>query len=120
MCPWDVEIGEGRFKGKIGHFNAGSEWMDTFYNLGFKGNDVLYLSERINDLGIECSHFACGAGLAFEAWEKGVLGPDQHRRTRNWNGATSKPSKLCWSAAPGARPGSAIFSPTALKSSPKS
>ena len=68
MCPWDVEIGEGRFKGKIGHFNAGSEWMDTFYNLGFKGNDVLYLSERINDLGIECSHYACGAGLAFEAW----------------------------------------------------
>jgi aldehyde:ferredoxin oxidoreductase len=77
MCPWDVEIGEGQFKGKIGHFNAGSEWMDTFYNLGFKGNDVLYLSERINDLGIECSHYACGAGLAFEAWEKGVLGPDR-------------------------------------------
>ena len=77
MCPWDVEIGEGRFKGKVGHFNAGSEWMDTFYNLGFKGNDVLYLSERINDLGIECSHYACGAGLAFEAWEKGVLGSDR-------------------------------------------
>jgi aldehyde:ferredoxin oxidoreductase len=77
MCPWDVEIGEGRFKGKIGHFNAGSEWMDTFYNLGFKGNDVLYLSERINDLGIECSHYACGAGLAFEAWENGALGPDR-------------------------------------------
>ena len=51
--------------------------MDTFYNLGFKGNDVLYLSERINDLGIECSHFADGAGLAFEAWEKGVLGLDR-------------------------------------------
>ena len=77
MCPWDVEIGEGRHKGKVGHFNAGSEWQDTFYNLGFKGNDVLYLSERINDLGIECSHYACGAGLAFEAWEKGVLGPDR-------------------------------------------
>jgi len=77
MCPWDVEIGEGKHTGKIGHFNAGSEWQDTFYNLGFKGNDVLYLSERINDLGIECSHFACGAGLAFEAWEKGVLGTDR-------------------------------------------
>lgn len=77
LCPWDVEIDEGRHTGKIGHFNAGSEWMDTFYNLGFKGNDVLYLSERINDLGIECSHYACGAGLAFEAWEKGVLGPDR-------------------------------------------
>jgi aldehyde:ferredoxin oxidoreductase len=77
MCPWDAQIGEGRHQGKIGHFNAGSEWQDTFYNLGFKGNDVLYLSERINDLGIECSHFACGAGLAFEAWEKGMLGPDR-------------------------------------------
>lgn len=77
MCPWDVEIGAGRHQGKIGRFNAGSEWMDTFYNLGFKGNDVLYLSERINDLGIECSHFACGAGLAFEAWEKGLLGADR-------------------------------------------
>jgi len=77
LCPWDVKIGEGRHMGKIGHFNAGSEWMDAFYNLGFKGNDVLYLAERINDWGIECSHFACGAGLAFEAWEKGVLGPDR-------------------------------------------
>jgi aldehyde:ferredoxin oxidoreductase len=77
LCPWDVEIGEGRHRGRVGHFNAGSEWMDTFYNLGFKGNDVLYLSERINDLGIECSHFACGAGLAFEAWEKGLLKADR-------------------------------------------
>jgi len=77
LCPWDVVIGEGQHKGKVGHLNAGSEWMDTFYNLGFKGNDVLYLSERINDLGIECSHFADGAGLAFEAWEKGVLGLDR-------------------------------------------
>ena len=51
--------------------------MDTFYNLGFKGNDVLYLSERINDLGIECSHLLAARGLAFEAWEKGVLGPDR-------------------------------------------
>jgi aldehyde:ferredoxin oxidoreductase len=77
MCPWDVTIGEGRHLGKVGHFNAGSEWLDSFYNVGFKGNDVLYLSERINDLGIECSHFACAAGLAFEAWEKGVLGPER-------------------------------------------
>lgn len=73
LCPWDVEIGEGAHAGKVGHFNAGSEWMDTFYNLGFKGNDVLYLAERINDAGIECGHFSNAAGLAFEAWEKGVL-----------------------------------------------
>jgi aldehyde:ferredoxin oxidoreductase len=38
---------------------------------------VLYLAERTNDLGVECSHYACGAGLAFEAWEKGLLGPDR-------------------------------------------
>jgi aldehyde:ferredoxin oxidoreductase len=77
MCPWDVELKTGEHAGKIGHFNAGSEWLDTFYNLDLKGNDVLYMSERINDLGIECSHFADGAGLAFEAWEKGLLGPDR-------------------------------------------
>ncbi len=77
LCPWDAVLGEGPHKGTVVHFNAGSEWMDTFYNLGFQGNDVLYLAERINDLGIECSHYACGAGLAFEAWEKGLLGPDR-------------------------------------------
>ena len=76
LCPWDVEIGEGPFLGKIGHFNGGAEWMDTFWNLGVKGNATLYLAERINDLGIECSHFAFGAGVMFEAWEKGLLGPE--------------------------------------------
>ncbi|HVE16307.1 MAG TPA: aldehyde ferredoxin oxidoreductase N-terminal domain-containing protein [Chthoniobacterales bacterium] len=75
LCPWDVEIGEGPKKGTIGHYNAGSEWLDTFFNLGVKGNEVLYLAERINDLGIECSHFSCGAAVAFEAWEKGLIGP---------------------------------------------
>jgi aldehyde:ferredoxin oxidoreductase len=77
LCPWDVELTSGDHAGTIGHFDAGSEWLDTFFNLDIKGNDVLYLSERINDLGIECSHFADGAGLAFEAWEKGLLGADR-------------------------------------------
>jgi aldehyde:ferredoxin oxidoreductase len=77
LCPWDVEIGEGPRKGVVGHFNAGSEWLDTFFNLGIKGNEVLYLAEKINDLGIECSHFSCGVAVAFEAWEKGLLGPEQ-------------------------------------------
>jgi aldehyde:ferredoxin oxidoreductase len=76
LCPWDVEIKEGPRTGTIGHYNAGSEWLDAFFNLGVKGNEVLYLAERINDLGIECSHFSCGAAVAFEAWEKGLLGPD--------------------------------------------
>jgi aldehyde:ferredoxin oxidoreductase len=77
MCPWDATIGEGRHKGTLLHFNAGGEWLDSFFNLGIKGNSALYLAERINDLGIECSHFSCGAGVAFEAWEKGLLGPDR-------------------------------------------
>ena len=34
---------------------------------------MLYLAEKINNLGIECSHFSCGAGVAFEAWEKDFL-----------------------------------------------
>ena len=72
MCPWDAKLGQGEFKGTVVHFNAGGEWLDTFFNLGIKGNAALYLAERINDLGIECSHFSCGAGVAFEAWEKGT------------------------------------------------
>ncbi|NIO08314.1 MAG: hypothetical protein GTO40_10015 [Deltaproteobacteria bacterium] len=77
LCPWDVEIKEGPHSGTLAHFNAGGEWLDAFFNLGIKGNPVLYLSERINDLGIECSHFSCGAGVAFEAWEKGMLDSTQ-------------------------------------------
>ena len=77
MCPWDAKPGEGEFKGTVVRFNAGGEWLDTFFNLGIKGNAVLYLAEKINDLGIECSHFSCGAGVAFEAWEKGLLGPER-------------------------------------------
>jgi aldehyde:ferredoxin oxidoreductase len=77
LCPWDAAIGEGRHKGTLLHFNAGGEWLDTFFNLGIKGNSALYLAERINDLGIECSHFSCGAGVAMEAWEKGLLGPEK-------------------------------------------
>ncbi|HEY7558700.1 MAG TPA: aldehyde ferredoxin oxidoreductase N-terminal domain-containing protein [Candidatus Binatia bacterium] len=73
LCPWDVEIGEGEFKGRVGHFNAGAEWLDTFWNLGVKGNATLYLAERINDLGIECGHFAFGAGVLFEAYDKGLV-----------------------------------------------
>ena len=73
LCPWDVEIGEGEFKGKVAHFNAGAEWLDTFWNLGVKGNATLYLAERINDLGIECGHFSFGAGVLFEAYEKGLV-----------------------------------------------
>jgi aldehyde:ferredoxin oxidoreductase len=77
LCPWDAEIGKGAHAGQTVHFNAGAEWLDTFYNVDLKGNDVLYLAERINDLGIECSHFADAAGVAFEAWEKGLLGPER-------------------------------------------
>jgi aldehyde:ferredoxin oxidoreductase len=77
LCPWDVTIGEGPYTGTLAHFNAGSEWQDTFFNLGIKGNAVLYLAERINDLGIECSHFGFGAAVAFEAYERGLLTLEQ-------------------------------------------
>ena len=77
LCPWDAKLGEGEFKGTVVHFNAGGEWLDAFFNLGIKGNAVLYLAEKINNLGIECSHFSCGAGVAFEALEEGPLGPEK-------------------------------------------
>jgi aldehyde:ferredoxin oxidoreductase len=38
LCPWDVEIQEGVHQGMVGHFNAGSEWLDAFFNLGIKGS----------------------------------------------------------------------------------
>lgn len=77
LAPWNVEIGEGPHKGLVCRFNGGSEVYDSFFSLGIKGNDVLYLWDRIDDLGIECAHFACGAGLAFEAYEKELLSPEQ-------------------------------------------
>jgi aldehyde:ferredoxin oxidoreductase len=77
MCPWDVEIGEGAHQGKLLHRAPGTETLDAFYNLGIGGNDNLYLTERMDDLGIECGHFSNTAALAFEAWEKGLLGPDR-------------------------------------------
>ena len=99
MCPWDAKLGEGEFKGTVVHFNAGGEWLDTFFNLGIKGNAVLYLAEKINNLGIECSHFSCGAGVAFEAWEKGLLGPDRTNGVKLEWGNVEAVSKLLDMAA---------------------
>ena len=77
LAPWAVEVGEGPHKGKLLQFNGGTEVLDAFFNLGIKGNDVLYLWDRINDFGIECAEFSCAAGVAFEAWEKGLLTREQ-------------------------------------------
>ena len=44
------------FKGTVVHFNAGGEWLDTFFNLGIKGNAV-FTWRRRSILRIECSHF---------------------------------------------------------------
>jgi aldehyde:ferredoxin oxidoreductase len=77
LAPWVVEVGEGPHKGDLLQFNGGTEVLDAFYNLGIKGNDVLYLWHKINDVGIECAHFSCAAGIAFEAWEKGLLTREQ-------------------------------------------
>jgi aldehyde:ferredoxin oxidoreductase len=77
LAPWVAEIGEGAYKGELLQFNGGTEVLDAFYNLGVKGNDVLHLWGRINDVGIECAHFSCAAGVAFEAYEKGLLTRDQ-------------------------------------------
>lgn len=77
LAPWTVEIGEGPYKGELLQFNAGTEVLDAFFNLGIKGNAVLHFWGRINDLGIECAHFSCAAGVAFEAYEKGLLTREQ-------------------------------------------
>jgi aldehyde:ferredoxin oxidoreductase len=99
LCPWNAKLGEGQHKGTMVHFNAGGEWLDAFFNLGIKGNDALYLAERINDVGIECSHFSCGAGVAFEAWEKGLLDTDRTNGLRLEWGNVEAAEKLLEMAA---------------------
>jgi hypothetical protein len=63
-----VEIGEGEFTGKVGHFNAGAEWLDTLWHPGAKRNATQYLAARTTALGIESGHFSFGAGVLFEAY----------------------------------------------------
>ncbi len=78
QCPYDVKLKTGGHAGSLVCLNAGSEHMEgAAFTFGVKGTDVYYLADIANRLGIEASHFGCAAGLAFEAYQKGLIGPKQ-------------------------------------------
>ncbi|MDP2718812.1 MAG: aldehyde ferredoxin oxidoreductase C-terminal domain-containing protein, partial [Dehalococcoidia bacterium] len=73
QCPYDVRITTGKHAGYTATFNGGSEQLEAFYSLGIGGTDVFYLTDLLNRQGIDGCHFGCGAGIAFEAYEKGLI-----------------------------------------------
>ncbi|MBI4331199.1 MAG: hypothetical protein HY673_07960 [Chloroflexi bacterium] len=77
QCPYDVRITTGKHAGYKATVNGGSEQLEAFYTLGIGGPDVYYLADVINRAGIDGCHFGCGAGLAFEAYEKGLITKSQ-------------------------------------------
>ncbi|MBI2935055.1 MAG: hypothetical protein HYY29_05735 [Chloroflexi bacterium] len=75
QCPYDVRLTTGSHAGALIRLNAGSEHMEgAAFTFGITGPDVYYLADLSNRLGIEASHFGCAAGLAFEAFQKGLIG----------------------------------------------
>ncbi len=75
QCPYDVRLTGEKHKGLSISLNAGSEHLEgSAFTFGIKGPDVLFLTDKINRLGIEASHFGCAAGIAFEAFQKGIIG----------------------------------------------
>lgn len=74
QCPYDVKLTTGKHAGDIYHLNGGSESIEgAAFTFGITGPDVFYLTNLLNSLGIEASHFGCAAGLAFEAYAKGLI-----------------------------------------------
>ncbi|MDZ4246195.1 MAG: aldehyde ferredoxin oxidoreductase N-terminal domain-containing protein, partial [Dehalococcoidia bacterium] len=74
QCPYDVKFKTGKHAGKVSSLNAGSEHMEgAAFTFGINGPDVLYLADVINRWGMEASHFGAAAGMAFEAYEKGLI-----------------------------------------------
>lgn len=77
QCPYDVRITTGKHAGYKSTVNGGSEQLEAFYTLGIGGPDIYYLADVINRQGIDGCHFGCGAGLAFEAYARGLINKTQ-------------------------------------------
>ncbi len=74
QCPYDVKLNTGAHAGTLISLNAGSEHFEgAAFTFGIGGPDVLYLADVINRWGLEASHFGCAAGMAFEAYQKGLI-----------------------------------------------
>jgi len=79
-----TKYGHGDAWGALNNLNWRSTDIQPAHIKGFDQNDVVlrpcFQCARMCPWDaklIECSHFSCGAGVAFEAWEKGLLGPDR-------------------------------------------
>lgn len=74
QCPYDIKLTTGEHAGLLISMNGGTEHFEgAAFTFGVTGPDVFYLADVANRLGIEASHFGCAAGLAFEAYEKGLI-----------------------------------------------
>ncbi len=74
LCPFDVKFTTGKHAGSVISLNGGTEsWEGAAFTFGVTGPDVFYLTDVLNTLGIEASHFGCAAGVVFEAYEKGLI-----------------------------------------------
>lgn len=77
QCPYDILLTTGTHTGYKASVNGGSEQLEAFYTLGIGGPDVYYLADIINRQGIDGCFFGCAAGLAFEAYSKGLINKTQ-------------------------------------------
>lgn len=73
-CPHDARITTGKHAGYVATMGAGSENMEgAAYVFGVGGNDVRYLTDVLDRMGMEAGLFGCAAAPFFEAYEKGVI-----------------------------------------------
>ncbi len=99
-CPYDARITEGKHAGYVATLGAGSEQFEgVAFTLGVGGSDVHYLSEVIDRVGMDGCTFGCAAGVAFEAYEKGLLTARQTDGLELKWGDADVVEKLVWKTA---------------------
>ncbi len=78
-CSYDVEIGSGPYKGILCTAAGGAESMEgTAGNVYTEdGGTVFYITDLIDRLGLDSTITGETLGLAFEAYEKGLLTKDR-------------------------------------------
>jgi len=100
LCPHDIKILTGTHKGYVARTNGGTEHMEgVAFTLGVGGPDVHYLVDVINKIGLDACQFGCAAGVAFEAYEKGLItSKDTDGLELKW-GDTEVVEKVLWKMA---------------------
>lgn len=73
-CPYDAELTIGPHAGHVCTMGAGGENMEgAAYIFGIGGNEVRYLTDIYDRIGIEASGAGNAIALAIECYEKGLL-----------------------------------------------